>query len=66
MDKKLSTAAAAFVGALIYGGAELFDINERLTALEEAHPEVTAEPPAEDPEPEAEPEAEPEPETEGK
>ena len=61
MNKKLTTAAAAFIGALIYGGAELLDINERLTALEEAHPEVTAEPPEEKPEPEPEPE----PETEG-
>ena len=72
MDKKLSGAAAAVVGALLYGGAQLMDLNDRLVALEEAHPEVAeaeAEPePAEEPkeeeqpeQPEEEPEKAPEP-----
>ena len=52
MDKKLSGAAAAVVGALLYGGAQLMDINERLEALEKAQPEAEAE---------AEPEKAPEP-----
>lgn len=43
MNKKLTTAAAAVAGALVYGGAELLELNERLTALEDAHPELTEE-----------------------
>ena len=58
MDKKQSGAAAAVVGALLYGGAQLMDLNDRLVALEEAHPEVA--------EAEAEAEAEPEPAEEPK
>jgi hypothetical protein len=50
MNKKLTTAAAAVAGALVYGGAELLELNERLTALEDAHPELIgeAEKPAEE------------------
>ena len=61
MDKKLTTAAAAVAGALVYCGAELLELNERLTALEDAHPELTekAEKPVEEkPEDQADKEAE--------
>tara|TARA_R100001463_G_scaffold64155_2_gene117242 strand:- start:331 stop:543 length:213 start_codon:yes stop_codon:yes gene_type:complete len=46
MDKKkTSGAAAAIVAALLYGGSELMDMQSRLDALEEIHPElVTGEP----------------------
>jgi len=43
MDKKLTGGAAAVVGALLYGGAQLVGMDERLTALEEIHPELGAE-----------------------
>ena len=66
MDKKLSGAGAAIVGALLYGGAQLLDIEERLTALE-AKQEESAEAPApeasedvEEAEPNEEPAEEPE------
>ena len=35
MDKKLTGAAAAVVGAFLYGGTQLLGIEERLQALEE-------------------------------
>jgi type II secretory pathway component PulL len=66
MNKKLSGAGAAIVGALLYGGAQLLDIEERLAALE-AKQEESAEKPApeasedvDEAEPEEEPAEEPE------
>ena len=35
MDKKLTGAAAAVVGAFLYGGTQLLDMEERLLSLEE-------------------------------
>jgi hypothetical protein len=67
MDKKLSGAGAAIVGALLYGGAQLLDIEERLAALEAKQEEESAEEPAaeasedvEEAEPNEEPAEEPE------
>ena len=61
MDKKLSGAGAAIVGALLYGGAQLLDIEERLAALEAKQAESAEEPAAEASEDveEAEPNEEP-------
>lgn len=64
MDKKTKGGIAALIGALLYGGAELMDMQARLTALEGLHPEIvtgvaldphTPEEPAQEPaeEPEA-------------
>jgi hypothetical protein len=77
MDKKTKGGIAALIGALLYGGAELLDMQARLAALEELHPEIvtgvpldphTPEEPAQEPEspepteePGAEPESAPEP-----
>ena len=47
MDKKLSGVGAAIVGALLYGGAQLLDIEERLAALEAKQEESAEEPAAE-------------------
>lgn len=43
MDKKLTGGAAAVVAALLYGGAELIGMGDRLEALEELHPEIAQE-----------------------
>jgi len=40
MDKKLSGAAAAFVGALLYGGSQLVEMEQRIAALEDAQKPV--------------------------
>ena len=77
MDKKLTGGAAAVLGAFLYGGAQLLDIEDRLQAIEDIHPELSKEEPAEEEpseeseeepaeEPEPEPEPEEEPEEEGK
>ena len=60
MDKKLTGGAAAVLGAFLYGGAQLLDIEDRLQAIEDIHPELSEEEPAEEPvEEELEPEEEP-------
>ena len=60
MDKKLTGGAAAVLGAFLYGGAQLLDIEDRLQAIEDIHPELFKEEPAEEPvEEELEPEEEP-------
>jgi outer membrane biosynthesis protein TonB len=64
MDKKLTGGAAAVLGAFLYGGAQLLDIEDRLQALEDIHPELSEEEPAEAPAEEEEPEPEEEPEEE--
>ena len=68
MDKKTKGGIAAVLGALLYGGAELLDMQARLTALEGLHPEIVTgvpldphvpeepAPGAESPEPERAPE----------
>ena len=43
MDKKLTGGAAALMGALLYGGAQLMGMDERLEALEALHPELSQE-----------------------
>ena len=43
MDKKLKGAVVALIGSLCYGGAQLMDIEARITALEDAHPELVQE-----------------------
>ena len=43
MDKKIAGGAAAVVGALMYGGAQLLDMEERIAAIEEIHPELAQE-----------------------
>ena len=63
MDKKLTGGAAAVLGAFLYGGVQLLDIEERLQAIEDIHPELSEEELAEAPA-EEEPEEEPEPEEE--
>jgi hypothetical protein len=71
MDKKSKGGIAALVGALLYGGSELLDMDSRLAVLEAIHPELVTDIPmdahAEEPgneeapggEPEVEPAAEP-------
>ena len=41
MDNKAKGSIAALVGALLYGGSQLLDMESRLEALEGLHPEVT-------------------------
>ena len=65
MDKKLTGGAAAVLGAFLYGGAQLLDIEDRLQAIEDIHPELSEEEPAKEPV-EEEPEPEEEPEEEAK
>jgi len=60
MDKKTKGGIAALIGALLYGGAELMDMQARLTALEGLHPEIVTGVPLdphvpEEPEPTEEP-----------
>lgn len=43
MDKKLTGGAAAIMAALLYGGAELMGMSDRLEALEALHPELAQE-----------------------
>jgi len=64
MDKKLTGGAAAVLGAFLYGGAQLLDIEDRLQAIEDIHPELSEEEPAEEEPAEAPAEEEPEPEEE--
>jgi hypothetical protein len=45
MDKKTKGGIAALVGALLYGGAELLDMDSRLGALEAIHPELVTDVP---------------------
>ena len=40
MDKKKIGGLAALVSAMLYGGAQLFDLEARLVALEGLHPEL--------------------------
>lgn len=51
MDKKKIGGLAALVSAMLYGGAQLLDLEARLIDLEGLHPELGA---PEAPEPEAE------------
>ena len=41
MDNKAKGSIAALVGALLYGGSQILDMESRLEALEGLHPEVT-------------------------
>ena len=66
MDKKTKGGIGAVVAALIYGGAQILDMESRIGALEDLHPELdapvapeAAQEPAE-PEPTEEPGDEPE------
>ena len=43
MDKKIAGSAAAVVGALLYGGSQLLDMEGRIAAIEELHPELAQE-----------------------
>ena len=43
MDKKIGGACAAAIGAMLYGGAQLMGMEERIQALEEMHPEMAQE-----------------------
>ena len=43
MDNKMKGALVALVGSLCMGGAQLMDMESRVTALEEAHPELAQE-----------------------
>lgn len=43
MDKKIAGSAAAIVGALLYGGSQLLDMEGRIAAIEELHPELAQE-----------------------
>ena len=40
MDKKIAGSAAAVIGAFLYGGAQLLDMESRIVAIEELHPEL--------------------------
>lgn len=40
LKKKLVAAAVAMLGAFAFGESQLLDIEERLSALEEIHPEL--------------------------
>jgi hypothetical protein len=63
MDKKLSGAGAAILGAFLYGGASLMDMEERISHLESAIDVQSPDEPAEeldDIQPNAEPEEQPE------
>ncbi len=64
MDKKTKGGIAGIIAAMLYGGAQLLDVEARIGALEDLHPELITEIPAEPEEAPAEP-AEPpaEPET---
>ena len=64
MDKKTTGGIAGIIAAMLYGGAQLLDVEARIGALEDLHPELITEIPAEPEEAPAEP-AEPpaEPET---
>ena len=64
MDKKTKGGIAGIIAAMLYGGAQLLDVESRIGALEDLHPELITEIPAEPEEAPAEP-AEPpaEPET---
>ncbi len=66
MDKKTKGGIAGIIAAMLYGGAQLLDVEARIGALEDLHPELITEIPAEPeeaPAEPAEPPAEPEPET---
>tara|TARA_R100000808_G_C2135057_1_gene143522 strand:- start:1383 stop:1667 length:285 start_codon:yes stop_codon:yes gene_type:complete len=43
MDKKIAGGVAAVVGALMYGGAQLLDMEERIAVIEGLHPEIEQE-----------------------
>ena len=63
MDKKLSGAGAAILGAFLYGGASLMDMEERISHLESAIDVQSPDEPAEELDeiqPNAEPEEQPE------
>tara|TARA_R110000824_G_scaffold78664_4_gene198442 strand:- start:4275 stop:4559 length:285 start_codon:yes stop_codon:yes gene_type:complete len=53
MNKKMKGGIGAAVAALIYGGAQLLDMESRIAALEGLHPElitgVAMDPPAQEP-----------------
>jgi len=55
MDKKTKGGIAGIIAAMLYGGAQLLDVEARIGALEDLHPELITEIPAEPVEPEAEP-----------
>jgi uncharacterized protein HemX len=40
LKKKIMGALAAGAAAFMFGGSQIMDLNERLTALEEIHPEL--------------------------
>ncbi len=40
LKKKVMGALAAGVAAFMFGGSQIMDLNERLVALEEIHPEL--------------------------
>ena len=40
MDKKIAGSAAAVIGAFLYGGSQLLDMESRIAAIEELHPEL--------------------------
>ena len=68
MDKKTKSGIGAVIAALVYGGAQILDMESRIGALEAIHPELVTgvpspgEPPEEPVEPPGEPEAPAEPE----
>jgi flagellar motor protein MotB len=43
MKKKLTAVAAALIGAFAFGESQLLDIDKRISALEEIHPELAEE-----------------------
>ena len=47
MDKKITGGIAGIVAAMLYGGAQLLDVEARIAALEDLHPELITEVPAE-------------------
>jgi len=66
MDKKTKGGIAGIIAAMLYGGAQLLDVEARIGALEDLHPELITEIPAEPeeaPAAPAEPPAEPPAET---
>tara|TARA_R100000458_G_scaffold58724_1_gene67410 strand:+ start:1060 stop:1347 length:288 start_codon:yes stop_codon:yes gene_type:complete len=43
LKKKMIAAATAVVGALVFGESQVLDMEERLQALEDIHPELAQE-----------------------
>ena len=40
MDNKAKSGIAAVIGALLYGGAQILEMESRIGNLEELHPEI--------------------------